>query len=64
MVAYNTSKGGMHAMTMALALDHAVDHIRINCVCPGAIETPIIDEMLERAPDLQPFGPRSAPNIR
>ena len=51
MVAYNTSKGGIHAMTKALAMDHVADNIRINCVCPGAIETPIIAGMLARAAD-------------
>ncbi|HET6519602.1 MAG TPA: SDR family NAD(P)-dependent oxidoreductase [Geminicoccaceae bacterium] len=50
-VAYATSKGGILAMTMALAMDHAADNIRINCVCPGAIDTPIIDGMARRTPD-------------
>jgi meso-butanediol dehydrogenase / (S,S)-butanediol dehydrogenase / diacetyl reductase len=51
MVAYNTSKGSIHTMTKALAMDHVADNIRMNCVCPGAIETPIIEGMLARAAD-------------
>ena len=54
-VAYATSKGGILAMTMALAMDHAADNIRINCVCPGAIETPIIGGLAGRAPDPAAF---------
>ena len=36
-------------MTLALAADHVGDGIRINCVCPGATETPIIDQIVARA---------------
>lgn len=50
-VAYNASKGGVVALTMALAADHAADGIRVNCVCPGAIETPIIEQIVAAAPD-------------
>ena len=39
-VAYTTSKGGINAMTRAMAMDHASDNIRVNSVCPGTIETP------------------------
>jgi len=41
LVAYGASKGGVVALTMALAIDHAVDRIRVNCVCPGTIDTPM-----------------------
>jgi NAD(P)-dependent dehydrogenase (short-subunit alcohol dehydrogenase family) len=34
-VAYCTSKGAVVQMTRAMAIDHAVDHIRVNAVCPG-----------------------------
>ncbi len=54
-VAYGTSKGGVLAMTRALATDHVADNIRINCVCPGAIATPIIDGLAVRAPEPATF---------
>lgn len=38
LVAYSASKGGMIAMTMAMALDHAPENIRVNAVCPATIE--------------------------
>jgi len=50
-VAYSALKGGIVSMTLALAADHAVDKIRINCVCPGAVTTPIMDAIIQRAPD-------------
>src|SRR5438552_7709684 len=37
--AYNAAKGGVVNYTRALAIDHARDGIRVNCVCPGPIET-------------------------
>jgi len=39
--AYCASKGGVVALTRAMALDHAPDGVRVNCVCPGAINTPL-----------------------
>ncbi|MFC2005257.1 SDR family NAD(P)-dependent oxidoreductase, partial [Chloroflexota bacterium] len=40
-VAYSTSKGGVVNLTEAMALDHAAEHIRVNCICPGPTETPM-----------------------
>lgn len=40
--AYSASKGAVVAMTRTLALDHAADGIRVNCVCPGSVETPML----------------------
>lgn len=40
-VAYVTSKHAIAGMTRALAIDHAQDNIRVNCVCPGAVDTPM-----------------------
>ena len=37
--AYAASKGGIAAMTRTLALDHAPDGIRVNCVLPGSVDT-------------------------
>ena len=42
--AYVASKGGVLALTRAMALDHAKDGIRVNAVCPGTIDTPMLRE--------------------
>jgi meso-butanediol dehydrogenase/(S,S)-butanediol dehydrogenase/diacetyl reductase len=41
-VAYATSKGAVHSITRALALDHAADKIRVNSISPGSIRTPML----------------------
>lgn len=40
--AYATSKGAIVQLTKAMALDHVADGIRVNCVCPGTIDTPLV----------------------
>lgn len=41
-VAYSASKGALLAMTRAMALDHAAEKIRVNCICPGIVETEMV----------------------
>lgn len=41
-VAYCAAKGGVVNMTRAMAIDHGKDGIRINCVCPGDVDTPLL----------------------
>ena len=41
-VAYATSKGAIHSLTRALALDHATDNIRVNSISPGSVRTPML----------------------
>jgi NAD(P)-dependent dehydrogenase (short-subunit alcohol dehydrogenase family) len=41
-VAYAASKGAVVAMTRAMALDHAGENIRVNCICPGIVETEMV----------------------
>jgi len=41
-VAYAASKGAVLAMTKAMALDHAAERIRVNCICPGIVETEMV----------------------
>ncbi len=41
-VAYCASKGGLVLMTKAMALDHAHEYIRVNAICPGDVETPML----------------------
>ncbi|WP_442580806.1 SDR family NAD(P)-dependent oxidoreductase [Mesorhizobium sp. ASY16-5R] len=40
--AYTTTKGAIHALTRAMALDHARAGIRVNSVSPGSVRTPIL----------------------
>jgi len=41
-VAYAASKGAVLAMTRAMALDHAAEKVRVNCICPGIVETEMV----------------------
>ncbi len=41
-VAYSTSKGALNNFTEATALDYAGENIRVNCICPGPTETPMM----------------------
>ncbi len=45
-VVYDASKGAILNMTRALAVDHAAEGIRINCVCPGLVDTPMTQRWL------------------
>ena len=42
MTAYSTSKGALIALTRAMAVDHGPDGIRVNCVAPGPVYTPMV----------------------
>ncbi len=44
--AYSASKGGVVQLTKAMAIDHAADHIRVNCVCPGPVATPLLEAII------------------
>lgn len=43
-VAYCASKGGVVLLTKAMAIDHGRQGIRVNCICPGDVETPMLPE--------------------
>ncbi|MEE8338052.1 MAG: glucose 1-dehydrogenase [Dehalococcoidia bacterium] len=57
LTAYSTSKGAVIALTQAMAVDHAPDGIRVNCIAPGPVYTPMVyaagmsDELRERRRD-------------
>jgi NAD(P)-dependent dehydrogenase (short-subunit alcohol dehydrogenase family) len=44
--AYTASKGAVHSMTRAMAMDHIKDGIRVNAICPGTTNTPSLKERL------------------
>lgn len=52
-LAYATSKGAIHAFTRAMAVDAARDNIRVNCISPGSIRTPLLEFA---ARELTPLG--------
>jgi NAD(P)-dependent dehydrogenase (short-subunit alcohol dehydrogenase family) len=52
---YNASKGGVVLLTRSLALDHGPAGVRVNCVCPGLIDTPMADWIRLDAPALAAF---------
>jgi NAD(P)-dependent dehydrogenase (short-subunit alcohol dehydrogenase family) len=52
-VAYSASKGAVVALTKAMATDHASENIRVNCVLPGPIDTPLLRNRLREMGDLE-----------
>lgn len=59
---YSTSKGAVIALTRAMAIDHAKDGIRVNCIAPGPMYTPMVyaggmsEETRERRKRSSPLG--------
>ena len=49
--AYDASKAAMLALTRTMALDHGRDGIRVNAICPGYIDAPLLEKWLETVPD-------------
>jgi NAD(P)-dependent dehydrogenase (short-subunit alcohol dehydrogenase family) len=47
-VSYCAMKGGTLNMTRAMAIDHGKDNIRVNCVCPGDVDTPMLRSECEQ----------------
>jgi NAD(P)-dependent dehydrogenase (short-subunit alcohol dehydrogenase family) len=69
--AYCASKGAVHNLTRALAMDHAGDGIRVNAVCPGEVNTPMLqaeraeavtDELLAHIAATVPMGRLADPD--
>jgi 2-keto-3-deoxy-L-fuconate dehydrogenase len=47
--AYCASKGAVVALTRALAVDHVADNIRVNAVCPGTVDTPWVQRLVDQS---------------
>ncbi len=45
--AYSAAKGAVVLLTKAMALDHAADGIRVNCICAGSVDTPMLAREME-----------------
>ena len=52
-MAYCATKFAVVGITKAMALDHAANGIRVNCICPGRVETPFVSDRLAEYPDPQ-----------
>jgi 3-oxoacyl-[acyl-carrier protein] reductase len=51
--AYAASKGGLVQLTKAMAIDHAAENIRVNCICPAIVETELVAGLFAGQPDPQ-----------
>jgi len=62
LTAYSTSKGAVIALTRAMAIDHAAQGVRVNCIAPGPVYTPMVyaggmsDDLRERRRQAAPLG--------
>ena len=52
-MSYSASKGGVIALTTSMAVHHGRDNIRVNCIAPGHIYTPMVSAMSEETRDLR-----------
>jgi NAD(P)-dependent dehydrogenase (short-subunit alcohol dehydrogenase family) len=59
---YSATKGAVLSLTLAMAHDHLVDGVRVNCVNPGTADTPWVQRLLVKAPD--PVAERTALEAR
>ena len=50
-LAYCTTKFAVVGITKCVALDHADSKVRVNCICPGRVETPFVQARLQEYPD-------------
>lgn len=58
--AYAATKGAIIAMTKALALDYAADGVRVNCICPAGVITPLLEKWMLQQDD--PLAARKSLN--
>ena len=58
---YCATKGAAMQLTRAMAIDHGPDGVRVNCICPGWIETPMSLPFLTEVPEGRDFANKIAP---
>jgi NAD(P)-dependent dehydrogenase (short-subunit alcohol dehydrogenase family) len=51
LAAYCAAKAGVVSLTRSMALDHADRNLRVNCVCPGIVHTPMLERRFALEPD-------------
>jgi NAD(P)-dependent dehydrogenase (short-subunit alcohol dehydrogenase family) len=51
LVAYGAAKGGIIAFTKAAAIGYGPNNIRVNCICPGDVNTPLLQDYFDSLPD-------------
>jgi meso-butanediol dehydrogenase/(S,S)-butanediol dehydrogenase/diacetyl reductase len=53
LAAYCATKGAVHALTRAMACDHGPEGIRVNAICPGYVDTPMLKNFFRDAGDIE-----------
>ena len=53
LAAYCATKGAVHALTKAMACDHGPENIRVNAICPGFIDTPMLNSFFGSSGDIE-----------
>ena len=57
--AYCASKGGILSLTRSMAVDYAKHRIRVNAICPGGVDTPMLDRYADALPNVSPAAART-----
>lgn len=53
LAAYCATKGAVHALTRAMACDYGPENIRVNAICPGYVDTPMLQSFFQDAGDIE-----------
>jgi meso-butanediol dehydrogenase/(S,S)-butanediol dehydrogenase/diacetyl reductase len=53
LAAYCATKGAVHALTRAMACDHGPEGIRVNAICPGYVDTPMLQSFFGESGDIE-----------
>ncbi len=58
--AYCAAKGAVVMLTKAMAIDHAAENVRVNCICPGSVDTPMLTGEMEDLGGVEKMRPAFA----